>query len=49
MFWNKKEIKKGSLEEALEKNLITEGEFLKLKSDRAETKLKEFLSRKKKK
>ncbi|GAI14863.1 unnamed protein product [marine sediment metagenome] len=50
MFFSKKsEVKKGSLEEAKKLGLITEEEFLKLKMERAEVKLKNFLDDKKKK
>lgn len=50
MFFNKKrEPKKGSLEQAKELGLISEEEFLRLKSDRADRKLKEFLKPKGKK
>jgi len=48
-FFKKRKLKEKEkdLEEALKLNLITEEEFLRLCSDRADKKLKDFLKKKK--
>lgn len=47
MFFKRKEIKKDSLEKALDLGLITREELLKLKIDRAKENYKKFLKTKK--
>jgi len=47
MFWNKKE--KQGLEKAKDLGLITEGEFLRLKAERAGEVLKRYLAKSSKK